>query len=85
MAFDSAKRAYEAYTSGGQAEGGKRFVPFDQLSPAGQAAWQAACDAARDHASTEEQRNERNAGNVAVATSRDPNVKNQDPSGAQRR
>ena len=75
----TAKALYELATKGGKATNGKNFVPFDQLSPSGQAAWQSALDAARDHATDEQQ-----SGNAEVAASKDPNVKNQSPTGSQR-
>ncbi len=79
--MSNAKQAYEAYTGGGKAEGGKAFVAFDQLTPSGQAAWQAAVDAARDHATVGP---EAVVGNQKIAESKDPNVKNQAPTGSQR-
>jgi len=78
-AIATAKAAYEAATKGGKATNGKNYVPFEQLAPTAQAAWQSALDAARDHATDEQP-----SGNAAVAASTDPAVKNQSPTGAQR-
>jgi hypothetical protein len=80
---ENAKKAYEAFVgTGGKSEGGKHYVGFEELSPSGQAAWQAAVDAARDHATDEPPAR---AGNRTIAESKDPAVKNQDPTGAQRK
>ena len=75
----TAKALYEIATKNGKASNGKNFVPYEQLSPSAQGAFQAALDAARDHATDEQQ-----SGNAEVAASKDPNVKNQSPTGSQR-
>lgn len=77
---NESKSAYEGYVTAGQAPTGKDFAEFDELSPSAQAAWQAAVDAARDHARPE---GESASGNARVAASTDPEVKNQAPTGSQ--
>lgn len=76
-----AEAAYVAYTGANKPAVGSYWVDYAALSAGGQGAWQAAVDAARDHAAQGEQPV---IGNVKVAESKDPTVKNQAPTGAQR-